>query len=130
MFGSENVHSVTLNIESDPGGNDVYQLMKAPRAGSVKAAYYVGENTQAAGTGFTMRLLNYGTAGTAVETGGTITNALGTGISADIPTEFTLVPTAVNFDEGDWLVWTLTEVGGGWQSGDRVQLQVNYVLGQ
>ena len=128
-FGSEQVHSYPLIIEVDPGGNDVYPLIKVPRAATVKSAYLVSENAIAAGTGMTMRLLNYGTAGTAVQSGGTITNALGTGISADVPTAFTVDTTQNQLDEGEWLVWTLTEVGGGWQSGDRLQLQVDVVLG-
>lgn len=128
MFGSENVHSITLNLETDPAGSDVYQLFKAPRALTVKSAYMVSENA-ISGTGITMDLLNYGTAGTAVQTGGTITNALGSLMSADVPTAFTLVSAAVDIAQGEWLVWRLTEGSAGWQSGDRVQLQVDFAYG-
>jgi hypothetical protein len=129
-FGGLIKHTALLNIETDPAGNDVYQLMRMPAAATVIGAYYVGENAQAAGTGITFQLLNYGTAGTAVQSGGTVTNALGTGIAADVPTAFTVNASQAQLDEGEWLVWLGTEVGGGWQSGDRYQLQVDYVLGK
>jgi hypothetical protein len=128
-FGSEQVHSALLQIEVDPGGNDIYPLFKAPRGATVKNAYFVSENALAAGTGITIQLLNYGTAGTAVQSGGTITNALGTGISADVPTAFTVNASQAQLDEGEWVVASLVEVGGGWQSGDRIRIQADYVLG-
>jgi hypothetical protein len=128
-FGSELVFSAFATIETDPGGNDVYPILKVPRAATVKSASFASENNIAAGTGFTIQFLNYGTAGTAVQSGGTITNALGTGISADVPTAYTVDTTQNQLDEGEWVVAALTEVGGGWQSGDRVRLQVDYVLG-
>jgi hypothetical protein len=115
-FGSENVQSRPLMIEVDPAGNDIYPVLKATRAIRVKGAYIHSENT-ISGTGITLTLLNYGTAGTAVQTGGTVTNGLGSGIVADIA-------------EGEWLVWSLVEGAAGWQSGDRVFLQVDYTIGQ
>lgn len=128
-FSSELVFSETLQIEVDPAGNDVYPLFKAPRAATVKSAYFVSENNIAAGTGITIQFLNYGTAGTSVQSGGTITNAIGTGISADVPTAFTVNASQAQLDAGEWVVAALTEVGGGWQSGDRIRVQVDYVLG-
>lgn len=128
-FASEMVFSAQLQIEVDPAGNDVYPLFKAPRGATVKSAYLVSENAIAAGTGITIQLLNYGTSGTSVQSGGTITNAIGTGISADVPTAFTVNASQAQLDEGEWVVAALTEVGGGWQSGDRIRIQANYVLG-
>ena len=128
-FGSEIVHSIPLMIETDPAGDDAYHLIKMPRAATVVGAYFVTENNQAAGTGITLTLTNWGTAGTAVQSGGTIASALGTGINANIPTAATITAAQARVDEGEWLVVQLTEVGGGWQSADRVHYQVDYVLG-
>jgi hypothetical protein len=128
-FGSENVQSRPLMIEVDPAGNYIYPVLKATRAIRVKGAYIHSENT-ISGTGITLTLLNYGTAGTAVQTGGTVTNGLGSGIVADVPAAFTLVDAATDIAEGEWLVWSLVEGAAGWQSGDRVFLQVDYTIGQ
>ena len=128
MFASENVRTVSLMIEVDPAGTDQFHLMKAPEALTVDAAYMVSENNLGAGTAGLLSLQNWGAAGTAVE--GTICAALGTGLSANVPTAATVTSAQAYVDEGDWLVLAYTEAGGGWQSGDRLFYQVNYRIGK
>lgn len=128
-FGSELVFTAVLNIETDPAGNDNYHMVKVPRAATILGARIVSENAIAAGTGITITLANWGTAGTAVKSGGTIASAIGTGINADVPTAATIVAAQARVAEGEWLVAQLVEVGGGWQATDRVMYQVDYVLG-
>jgi hypothetical protein len=133
MFGSENVQVATLVINSDPGGTDeIFYLMKAPRALTVLAAYAVSEQTQNAGTAIQARLENWGANGTAVE--GTISAYLGGTASADrltarVPATATIAAAQDNVDQGDWLVVRYGEEGSGWISGDRLQYIVQFVNG-
>jgi hypothetical protein len=133
MFGSENVHVATLVIDSDPGADaEIFYLMKAPRALTVKAAYAVAEQTQNAGTAILVRLENWGQNGTAVE--GTITaylggTASGSRLTARTPAAATVDTAQDNVDSGDWLVARYGEEGSGWITSDRLQFIVQFVNG-
>lgn len=133
MFGSDNVKTAALVIEADPGAADeIYYLMKAPRALTVLAAYAISETADNAGTARLLRLENWGTVGTSVEgtvsayLGGTAANAR---LSARTPAAATIDATQDFVDQGDWLVVRYGEQGDGWQSGDRLQFVVHYVDG-
>ena len=130
MFGSETVFTKTFTIETDPAGADAFHIMRAPRSLYVLGAYYVSENAQGAGSAIDLALQNWDTTGTAVKTGGTIAVASGTSIAADTPLTATLTAAAQQVAEGEWLVLSYTEVGGGYQSGDRVHFQFDYTLGE
>lgn len=136
MFNSENVKVVTLTIGSDPGASDeIFYMVKAPRALTVLSAYMVSEQTQNAGTAVAIQLENWGTAGTAIKTsGGTVVTVLGgtataARLTARVPG--TVAATAAN-DEiaaGEWLVARYIEEGAGWIANDRFHYQIHYVHG-
>jgi hypothetical protein len=129
-FGSNIIFTKTLMIEVDPAGADQFHIMKAPSALTILEAYMVSENNLGAGTAFTLTLQNWGTAGTAVQTSGTIAVANGTGLSANVPLAATLTEAAQYIADNEWLVLDYAETGGGWQSGDRAVFTFNYVLGK
>lgn len=129
-FGSNIILTQTFAIEVDPAGADQFHIMKAPSALTVLEAYMVSENALGAGTAFTLTLQNWGTAGTVVQTGGTIAVANGTGLSANVPLAATLTAAAQYVDDNEWLVLDYAETGGGWQAGDRAVFTFNYVLGK
>lgn len=132
-FGSQQIHTVSLVIDSDPGGTDeMFYMMKAQGPITVKSAYMTSEQAQNAGTAVLIRLENWGTAGTAVE--GTVTTNLGgtasaARLSARTPAAATMTTTQDNIDEGEWLVAHYAEEGTGWIAGDRFTFTVNYVYG-
>lgn len=132
-FGSDFVFTQTLTIDADPGGTDeIFYLMKAPANLTVVSAYMVSEQTQNAGTAVTLRVENWGTAGTAVE--GTVTTAAGgtaTGsrLTARTPATATVTASQDNIDSGEWLVVRYAEEGAGWISGDRFAFTINYRFG-
>lgn len=135
MFGADDIKTLALVIDSDPGGSDeIFYLMKAPaQALTVVGVYCVVEQTQNAGTAIQARLENWGTAGTAVE--GTITANQGGTASADrltgrTPAAGTITATQAYADPGDWLVARYSEQGTGWIAGDRLQFVVQYTLGK
>lgn len=130
---SENVKTDVLVIDADPGATDeIFYRFKAPRDLTVLSAYMVAEQTQNAGTAVTLRLENWGTAGTSVE--GTVTTALGGTATASRLTARTPATATVNtsedyIDQGEWLVVRYAEEGAGWISGDRFTFTFNYVIG-
>lgn len=132
-FSSENVKTATLVIDADPGGtNEIFYVMRAPRALTVVGAYATSEQAQNAGTAVLLTLENWGTAGTAV--GGTVAAALGgtasaSRLSARTPAEATIDTTLDDIDSGEWLAVRVTEEGAGWISGDRFTYVVEYVDG-
>ncbi len=128
-FGSEQVYSQTYTIETDPAAADQFHIMKAPRALTILDAYMISENNLGAGTAIDLALQNWDTTGTAVKSGGTIAVVSGTGLAANTPLAATMTSSAQYVAQGEWLVLSYTEVGGGYQSGDRVTLTFNYVLG-
>lgn len=133
MFGSENIHSVQLTIDADPGASaEKFFLMRAPRDITVLAAYAVAEQTQNAGTAIAaqVEVWDAGTAvaGTVVaQMGGTATASR---LTARTPVTGTVNTTYDNVDQGDWLVVGYIEEGAGWISGDRLVVQVDYVIGK
>lgn len=135
MFGSENVLHERLTILGDPvGDGNVFFLMRAPRNLTVLSAYAVSENAQNAGTAVTLALQNWGTAGTAVKSGGTVVDALGgtasgSRLSARTPAAGTVVAAAAYVAQGEWLVVAYGEEGTGWISGDIFTYDISYVLG-
>lgn len=134
-FGSEDIKSVTLMVNSDPTGSEEFYLLKAPSALTIVSAYAVVEQTQNDGTAFLMTLTNWGTAGTAVQSGGTIASALGgtaalAVLTAKTPAAATISSTEKYVDANEWLVLQYTEEGAGWISGDFFSYTVNYRLGK
>ncbi len=133
MFGSENVKTASLIIDADPGAADeVFYLMKAPRALTLLNVYLASEQANNAGTAIQARLENWGTAGTAVEgtacayLGGT---AVASRLSARAPASGVLAAAQRYVAEGAWLVVRYGEEGAGWQAGDRLSLHVHYLDG-
>lgn len=134
-FGSEQIYTVSLMVNADPTGAEEFYLLKAPSALTVVGAYAVSEQTQNDGTAFTLTLVNYGTAGTAVQSGGTIAAVLGgttsgSELTAKTPEGATISATEKYVDEGEWLVVEYGEEGAGWVTGDYFTYTVNYRLGK
>lgn len=134
-FGSEQIYSVSLVINTDPTGSEEFYLLKAPAALTVVSAYAVSEQTHNDGTAFLLTLTNWGTAGTAVQSGGTIASALGgtataAVLTAKVPAAATISATEKYVDANEWLVVQYTEEGAGWVSGDFFTYTVNYRLGK
>lgn len=129
-FGSNIIHSFTATIAVDPTAADQFHVMKAPSALTILDGSMISKQALGAGTAVNLALQNWGTAGTSVQTDGTILTAAGTGLSAKTPLAATVTAAAQYVDEGEWLVLSYTETGGGWVSGDRVSLTFNYVLGK
>ena len=133
-FGSEDIKTVTLAIEADPTGAEDFFLFKAPAALTIRGFHAVAEQTQNAGTAVVLTLANWGTAGTAVQSGGTIASLGGTAASARLtaltPASDTPDATEKYVDSGEWLVVQYTEEGTGWISNDRFFVAVDYVLGK
>ena len=135
MFGSNNVQSVTLHIDLDPAGNDVYHVWRAPVAATVQRVVAMSNKTQNAGTAIAIELHNYGTAGTAIKSsGGTIGGGLGgtasaSRLTADVPAASTSF-TNPYLAAGEYVRLALTEEGSGWQAGENLTVQVEYVLGK
>ena len=81
MIGYLNPKTVTVVI-SDPGADNYYKIMRVPsRMDKIEIISAWAESdttvTLGNGTGIALTLYNYGTAGTAVQTAGTLTSALG-----------------------------------------------------
>ena len=115
MFGYDNVHTEVLVI-ADPQGDGTFPIWKAPTRNAkveILEAWASVDTavTGDAGTAFTLRLLDYGAAGTAV--GGTISatlGAAGTGDwAANTPRDFTI--TEGTLDGGDYLCLSYVEDG-------------------
>ena len=134
MLSSEQVYTATIDVTVDPAGDAFYPILKAPRALTIVSRSIAVKKTHGAGTAIAVAVHNYDTTGTAIKaTGGTIGAALGgtaaaSRLTLDVPvTSTTFVNPVVA--EGEWVVAKLTEEGSGWQSGDAMRLQINYVYG-
>lgn len=103
------------NTATDWQGDTVTgHVFRAPAAGDgggikILRASFVNAAATGAGTSFALALLNYGTAGTAVE--GTIGSVGGTAApySAGVPAEFTLTAAQQLIDAGEWIVLSKDE---------------------
>jgi hypothetical protein len=135
-FNSEDIKSITLTIDADPvGDGKLYHLLKAPRDLTVISAYMTAFATQNAGTAVCLTLLNYGTAGDTLQTGGTVVAKIGGTATAEQLTAYTPAAGVVNADqayihEGEWLVVRENEEGAGWIANDRFSYTLNYVIGK
>jgi len=134
-LGSEQVYSIAIDVTLDPAGDMFYPLLKAPRALTVVSRSVSVKKTQNAGTAIAIALHNYDTAGTAIKSGaaGTVGVAIGgtasgSRLTLDVPSTSTTFANPVIL-ANEWLVAKLTEEGSGWQSGDAMRLQVDYVWG-
>lgn len=120
-----------MTIAVDPTAAKTFLLMKAPRDLTIVGVQFASAQALGAGTAGNLSLQNWGTAGTVVNSGGTITAAVGAGVSADVPQAVDLVSAAAaRVLRNEWVAVRYTETGGGWQSGDRLMIAVNYVLGK
>jgi hypothetical protein len=135
MISSQQVYSAFLDVTVDPAGDAFYPIFKAPKPVTIVSRSVSVKKTQNAGTAIAVALHNYDTTGTAIKaSGGTIGAALGgtasgSRLTLDVPsTSATFVNPVVL--EGEWVVAKLTEEGSGWQSGDAMRLQVDYVYGK
>ena len=115
MFGYDNVHSVSVCV-SDPGADATIPIARIPARmtkAEVIAAYAVCDTDvkDGIGTAFTLRLLDYGNAGTAVA--GTVSATLGAAGTGDwsknTPRAFTI--SEGTLDGGDWIAVVYDETG-------------------
>lgn len=131
MFAYDNVHSVTFAV-SDPGADATIPIWKVPSRYTkieILAANAVCDTSvvDGVGTAFTLRLLDYGSAGTAVA--GTVSatlGAAGTGDwTANTPRAFTI--SEGTMDAGDWLTLKYDETGT--IAPKNIIVQVDFVSG-
>jgi hypothetical protein len=135
MFGGNNVGTISFTIHTDPTAAETYLLWRAPSAITIKRATMQTNTTQGSGTATPLAVHNYGTAGTAIKsTGGTAVTALGgtavaSILTADVPVTKTTILNAY-VAEGEYLVLAYGEEGSGWQSGEQLRYQLDYVVGK
>jgi len=116
MIGYMNPKTVTLCF-SDPTADEYFKIMRVPsRASKIEIISAWAECdttiTLGDGTGIALTLYNYGTAGTAVVTGGTLSSALGgTAVTwtTAVPKEFTISEGTMTADQ--YLVLKYDETG-------------------
>lgn len=129
---SDNEYSVlTMDITTDPGGDKKYVLMRAPDYCTIKRLTVWTNTAHNAGTAVAVSLQNFGTAGTAVITGGTVSATLGgtaDPFSANVPYT-TASMTAPILTAGQYLAVSLDEQGAGWQSGEIMRVAVDVQFG-
>ena len=123
---------VTLDVAVDPAGDKVYTVFRAPSYATIKRLTAQTSIAHNAGTAYALSLLNYGTAGTAVVSGGTVSAVIGgtaSPFAANVPATTATMPAPI-LEEGQYLVLNLDEQGAGWQAGEvlRVQIDVQYGL--
>ncbi len=94
-------------------------------------AHYVPKATTNAGTSHHLYLLNYGTAGTALATGGTVGDVGGTAapFTSGLPAAFTLTAAQVFLDAGEWLVLRKPQEGADSDITANASLVIEYVDG-
>ncbi|MBN1967532.1 MAG: hypothetical protein JW910_22950 [Anaerolineae bacterium] len=120
------------NTASDWQGDTVLgHILKAPAAGAggaitILSAYAVNQAATDSGTSFALSLLNYGTAGTAVE--GTVASGIGgtaDAWEAGVPKEFTI--SDGKLEAGEWLVLYKDEENSS--DPTRCSVIIEYVMG-
>ena len=128
MFGSENIETVTVSFEYDPGADEVMPLWIAPKDCEIKNAYATVANDVAASTAdfFSFALRNGGADGTATDV---IAGAIGgtpgwTGLK---PVPFVL--TEGTLAGGDVVELVYDETGSGTFGQATIQFDVVYGLG-
>jgi hypothetical protein len=132
MFGEQAVYPVIFDLATDPGGNANYPLFRAPMDLTVQRFSAVSNKASGSGTAIKLRLVNFGTVGTAIKaSGGTISASLGGSavaeqIGASVPATTTSF-TNPYIAAGEWLTLQLTEEGGGWQSGEVLRVQADII---
>ncbi len=134
MLGYERPVPICINV-TDPGADKAVPLFRAPKACEIVRVRLVADTTTAAATDnyYDMRLLNYGTAGTAVA--GTITNYANGGTAGAGTAGWTAntakAPTVVEgtLSEGQWVVLDYNEEGTVAPGRLTVQFDVIYGVG-
>lgn len=129
-FGYDNVHTMTVVI-SDPTADSTPPIFRVPSRNTkieIIAAWANSDTTVTLGngTGIALTLLDYGTAGTAVE--GTVSSALGgTTVTwtANTPKTFTI--SEGTMDAGDYLMLKYDETGT--IAPLNVTVGIEYVIG-
>lgn len=116
------------------GNNDLIRVVKASTkfgGMTIIAANYVPAAATDAGTSHALYLLNYGTTGTALASGGTVGSVGGTAApySAGVPAAFTLTTAQVFLDEGEWLVLRKTQEGADSDITTNATLVIEYCDG-
>jgi hypothetical protein len=132
MFGEQAVYPVVFDLATDPTASANYALFRAPVACTVQRFTAVSNKASGSGTAIKLRLVNFGTVGTALKTsGGTISASLGGSavaeqIGANVPASTTSF-TNPYIAAGEYVALQLTEEGGGWQSGEVLRVQVDVI---
>lgn len=107
---------LTIALPAMTSNNDLLHVLKASsEQGGVTIvdAYYVPKATTDAGTSHHLYLLNYGTAGTALASGGTVADVGGTAapFTSGLPAQFTITAAQAFLDQDEWLVLRKTQEG-------------------
>jgi hypothetical protein len=132
MFGEQAVYPVIFDLATDPTASANFVLFRAPIACTVQRFTAVSNKASGSGTAIALRLVNFGTVGTAIKSaggtigtaqlGGTVVNPLGANVPAS-----TASFTNPYIAAGEYIALQLTEEGGGWQSGEVLRVQVDII---
>lgn len=138
MSESLNVQTIVFGLDDTASGwqgnavvGNVYKVPTAAFGGRIRIleAYYTNQAATTSGTAFSLTLLNYDTAGTAVKSsGGTVASTIGgtaNPFSAGVPVAFTLVNPVM--EAGEWLVLSKAETNSS--DPTRGILTINYMNG-
>lgn len=114
--------------------NDTKHIVKASSTYggmTIIGANYVPAAATDAGTSHHLYLLNYGSSGTALASGGTVGDCGGTAdpFAADTPKAFTLAAAQVFLDAGEWLVLRKTQEGADSDITVDASVVIEYVDG-
>ncbi len=135
MFGGNNVFSVSFTLHTDPTAAETYLFWRAPVACTIIGKVHQTNKTGNGGTATLLALHNYGTAGTAIKSsdgtaivasGGTAVGAI---LTADVPAYTSTILNPV-VEAGEYLVLAYSEEGSGWQSGEQLKYQVDFLYGK
>lgn len=133
MFGSEQVHTINFDLGTDPGGDKDYPIWRAPRPCTVQRLVAFTNKAHNAGTAYKLWLENWDTGGTAIKSsGGVMSGTIGgtaDPFGADTPDTTTTLANPY-MAQGEYLALALDEEGAGWQSGERLRVQIDVVFGK
>lgn len=124
---------VSFSISADPVGAKNFPIYRAPEGGATVTSFMVSAAvTQGAGTAVVFALHNFGTVGTAINSGagGTVHAGLGgtaAVITTGVPSRSTTFVSPY-LEEGEYLVLAYTEQAD-WRSGDSYILAVEIIPG-
>lgn len=129
QFGSEDIKSLSIQIQ-DPGADNKQQFVwRAPRACEILSVYAIADTAQGAGTATNFALLIYSALGTPALAGTVVAAPFcgtSSALAAGVPKAGTIVDGTMS--QGQWLVID-TQEDTDWSGATQVHFVIDYVLG-